>query len=164
MRHQKAGKKFTRTSSHRRALFRNLLSALVENGRIRTTHAKALVIRRLADKLVTLSKRTLIAKRAGAHARAVAFRRLARTRINDDVVLGKLIDVYAPRFEKRNGGYTRIVKLGNRRGDAAEMSLVELLPEDKPVAAAKGKGTSRKKSGPSSEKKGAAGKAADAAE
>jgi large subunit ribosomal protein L17 len=143
-------------------LFRNLLSALVENGRIRTTHAKALVVRRLADKLVTLSKRTLVAKRAGAHAQSLAYRRVARTRINDDVVLGKLIDVYAPRFEKRNGGYTRIVKLGTRRGDAAEMSIVELLPEDKPVAATKGKGGGRKRA--ASEKKPKAEKAPDAAQ
>ncbi len=161
MRHQKAGKKFTRTSAHRRALFRNLLSALVENGRIRTTHAKALVVRQLADKLVTLSKKTLVAKRAGAHASSIAFRRLARTRLNDDVVLGKLIDVYATRFEKRKGGYTRVVKLGTRRGDAAEMSIVELLPEDKPVVATKAKGGGRKKSAASAEKKGVAAKSAD---
>lgn len=147
MRHQNSGKKLGRTSAHRRALFRNMLSALVEHGRIRTTHAKALVIRRLAEKLVTLSKRGLAAKRAGSSASALAYRRLVARTIQDDVVLGKFFDVYGPRFEKRNGGYTRVVKLGNRLGDAAPVSLVEFLPEDRPAAPAKtgkgGKGAKR---------------------
>ena len=116
MRHRKKGRKLNRTASHRRATLRNLATSLFQHGRIRTTTAKAKELRPYAERLITL------AKRGDLHAR-----RLAATKIQDRAVLGSLFDDIGPRFAERPGGYTRILKLGNRKGDAAEMSLIELV-------------------------------------
>ena len=115
MRHLKAGRKLNRTSAHRKALFRNLVTSLIDHEQVRTTDAKAKELRRFADRMVTL------AKRGSLHARrqALAFIRSRR-------VVAKLFDEVAPRFRERPGGYTRMVKLGHRHGDAAPMSIIEL--------------------------------------
>lgn len=116
MRHRKKGRQLSRTASHRRATLGNLAEALFRHGRIETTTAKAKELRPLAERLITL------ARRGDLHAR-----RLAGRRISDRAVLGKLFDDIGPRFAERPGGYTRILKLGHRKGDAAEMSLIELV-------------------------------------
>lgn len=116
MRHRRKGRKLSRTASHKRATMRNLASSLFRHGRIETTTAKAKELRPFAERLITL------AKRGDLHAR-----RLAATKIHDRTVLGTLFDDIGPRYSARPGGYTRILKLGNRKGDAAEMSLIELV-------------------------------------
>jgi len=116
MRHRKVGRKFNRTPSHRRAMLRNLATSLFRHGRIETTTAKAKELRPYAERLITL------AKRGDLHAR-----RLAATKIQDRQVLGALFDDIGPRFAQRPGGYTRILKIGTRKGDAADISLVELV-------------------------------------
>ena len=116
MRHQKAGRKLGRDSAHRKALYSNLAGALIEHGRIKTTEAKAKEVRPIAEKMITLGKR------GDLHAlrQAVAFLR------SKDVVY-KLFHEVAPRFADRPGGYSRIVKIGTRQGDAAEMVYLELV-------------------------------------
>ena len=116
MRHQRAGKKLGRTSAHRKALYANLAGALIEHGRIRTTEAKAKAVKPIAEQMITLGRRGDI------HARrqAIAFLR------SQDVV-HKLFAEVAPRFADRPGGYSRIVKIGTRQGDAAEMVYLELV-------------------------------------
>jgi large subunit ribosomal protein L17 len=116
MRHRKTGRQLSRTVAHRRATLRNLASSLFQHGRIETTTAKAKELRPFAERLITL------ARQGGLHAR-----RQAGRHIQDRAVLGKLFDEIGPRFQERPGGYTRILKLGNRRGDAAEMALIELV-------------------------------------
>lgn len=116
MRHRKKGRKLSRTASHKRATMRNMAASLFRHGRIETTTAKAKELRPFAERLITL------AKRGDLHAR-----RLAATKIQDRQVLGSLFDDIGPRYSERPGGYTRILKLGNRKGDAAEMSLIELV-------------------------------------
>jgi len=116
MRHAKKGRKLSRTASHRKATLRNLATSLFRHGRIETTTAKAKELRPFAERLITL------ARRGDLHAR-----RLAAQKIQDRQVLGSLFDEIAPRYAERPGGYTRILKLGNRKGDAAEMSLIELV-------------------------------------
>lgn len=119
MRHGKSGVKLNRTSSHRKALFRNLVTALFKYDRIRTTDSKAKEIRRWADELITL------AKKGDIHARRQALQILTEK----DVVY-KLFTQVADRYGQISGGYTRIVKLGNRPGDAAPISLIELVGLD----------------------------------
>ena len=116
MRHRKKGRQLSRTRSHRRATLRNLATSLFRYGRIETTTAKAKELRPYAERLITL------ARRGDVHAR-----RLAAMKIQDREILGKLFDEIAPRYMERPGGYTRVLKLGNRKGDAAEMSLIELV-------------------------------------
>ena len=116
MRHRKKGRQLSRTRSHRKATLRNLATSLFRHERIETTTAKAKELRPFAERLITL------ARRGDVHAR-----RSAATKIQDREVLGKLFDEIAPRYIERPGGYTRVVKLGNRKGDAAEMSLIELV-------------------------------------
>ena len=116
MRHRRAGKKLGRDSAHRRALYSNLAGALIEHGRIKTTVAKAKAVKPFAEQMITLGKR------GDLHARRLA---LAELR-SQDVVHLLFADV-APRFADRPGGYTRIVKLGPRLGDAAEMVYLELV-------------------------------------
>jgi large subunit ribosomal protein L17 len=137
MRHRVAGKKLNRSSGHRRALFRNLISALIYHGRIRTTEAKARAVRGQAEKLITLAKHGLVAEQEDA-ARGIHARRLAAARLNRWMAEGdgtrvdlvkKLFDEVAPRYADRPGGYTRIVKLAPRRGDAAPMAVLELVEE-----------------------------------
>ena len=122
MRHQRTGKKLGRTSAHRKALYSNLAGALIEHGRIQTTEAKAKAVKPFAEKMITLGKR------GDLHARRQA---LAALRSND--VVHTLFADIAPRFADRPGGYTRIVKIGPRHGDAADMVYLELV-DHQPVA------------------------------
>jgi large subunit ribosomal protein L17 len=116
MRHLKQGRKLGRTSAHRKALLRNLATALIEHERIITTEPKAKELRRVADKLVTLGKR------GNLHAR-----RQALQVVQSNAVVKKLFNEIAPRFAERQGGYTRILRLGYRPGDAAAMAVIELV-------------------------------------
>ena len=132
MRHQKAGRKLGRDSAHRKALYGNLAAQLIEHGRIRTTEAKAKEVRPIAEQMITLGKRGDVA----AHRQAVAF-------LRSKSVAHRLFAEVAPRFADRQGGYTRIVKIGPRQGDAAEMVYLELVdyvptrvPAGAPAAAA----------------------------
>ncbi|MBI4525108.1 MAG: 50S ribosomal protein L17 [Deltaproteobacteria bacterium] len=117
MRHLKRGVKLNRTSSHRRALMSNLVTSLLREERIQTTDPKAKEVRRWTDHVIGLGKQGTL------HAR-----RQALGIIRDEAVVRKLFDTVAPRFKDRPGGYTRIVKVGWRRGDHAPLSMVELLP------------------------------------
>jgi large subunit ribosomal protein L17 len=123
VRHQRAGKKLGRDSAHRRALYSNLAGALITHGRIHTTEAKAKAVKPFAEKMITLGKRGDLAARRQA---------LAALRSND--VVHQLFADVAPRFAERPGGYTRIVKLGPRQGDAADMVYLELVDHE-PAAA-----------------------------
>ncbi|MCH7933474.1 MAG: 50S ribosomal protein L17 [Gemmatimonadetes bacterium] len=116
MRHRHKGRTLSRTASHKKATMRNMATSLFRHERIETTTAKAKELRPFAERLITLGKR------GDLHARRLAGRLIA-----DRQVLGKLFDDIGPRFAERPGGYTRILKLGNRRGDAAEMALIELV-------------------------------------
>ena len=116
MRHAKAGKKLGRDSSHRRALYANLACSLIEHGRIRTTEAKAKEVRPIAEQMITLGKRGDV----HAHRQAVAFLR------SKEIAHILFVEI-APRFADRPGGYTRIVKIGPRQGDAAPMAYLELV-------------------------------------
>jgi large subunit ribosomal protein L17 len=152
MRHQRAGVHLSRTSAHRKALFSNLVAALFTNERIRTTDAKAKETRRLAERTITWARRlgdvlTKKADRRSPEERAdvVHAVRMARRMVRDRTAVLKLFDEIGPRYLSRPGGYTRIIKVGQRPGDAAPMSILELIPEDGPVkkaeaAPAKGKG------------------------
>ena len=137
MRHRRAGVHLSRTSAHRKALFSNLVAALLTNERIRTTDAKAKETRRLAERTITWARRVgdVLTKKVDRRtteesARVVHAVRMARRVVRDRGAVLKLFDEIAPRFEGRRGGYTRIVKLGQRPGDAAPMSLLELLPDE----------------------------------
>ncbi len=116
MRHGVAGVKLGRSPAHRRALLRNLVTALLQHEAVRTTDAKAKELRRWGDRMITLGKD------GSLHAR-----RRAASIIQSQSVVKKLFDEIAPRFRTRNGGYTRVVKIGIRHGDAAPVSLVELV-------------------------------------
>lgn len=126
MRHHVAGKKLNRPVGHRTALRRNLVTELLRHGRIRTTRAKAEAIRGQAERLITIAKHGLAAEKEDA-ARGVHARRLVAARVNDPAVVKKLFSEIAPRYTDRAGGYTRMLKLGLRHGDAAEMVLLELV-------------------------------------
>jgi len=115
MRHRKKGRELSRTRTHRRAMLRNMVTSLILHERIRTTEAKARELRPFAERLITL------AKKGDMHSRRVAGRQIA-----DRQALQKLFDQIGPRFEGRPGGYTRILKLGARKGDGAELALIEL--------------------------------------
>jgi large subunit ribosomal protein L17 len=137
MRHRKAGVHLSRTSAHRKALFSNLVAALLTNERIRTTDAKAKETRRLAERTITWARRVgeVLSKKPDRRsteesARVVHAVRMARRVVRDRGAVMKLFDEIAPRFASRRGGYTRIVKLGQRPGDAAPMSLLELMPDE----------------------------------
>jgi large subunit ribosomal protein L17 len=145
MRHRKAGLKLNRTTSHREAMFRNMVTSLFKHERIRTTDAKAKELRRWADNLITL------AKRGDLHAR-----RRALSIVREKEVVHKLFEEAAERFGASAGGYTRIIKLGRRPGDAAPISLIELA-----VSREKGK---KKKTKKRTEKTSAAKKKAAASE
>jgi large subunit ribosomal protein L17 len=119
VRHARAGKKLGRDAAHRKALYSNLAGALIEHGRIQTTEAKAKAVKPFAEKMITLGKRGDLAARRHA---------LAELRSQD--VVHRLFADVAPRFAERPGGYTRIVKLGPRQGDAASMVYLELVDHD----------------------------------
>ncbi|WP_226666481.1 50S ribosomal protein L17 [Microbulbifer aggregans] len=116
MRHRYSGRKFSRTSSHRKAMFKNMTASLVEHELIKTTLPKAKELRRVAEPLITLAKKD-----------SVANRRLAFARIRDKDAVRKLFDELGPRYEARPGGYIRIMKCGFRAGDKAPMAYVELV-------------------------------------
>ena len=123
MRHQKAGRKFNRTSAHREAMFRNMAASLIKHGLIKTTLPKAKELRRVAEPLITLGKID-----------GVANRRLAFSRLRDKEAVGTLFTTLGPRYQSRPGGYLRILKCGFRAGDNAPMAYVEMV--DRPEAAA----------------------------
>ncbi|BFN15409.1 MULTISPECIES: 50S ribosomal protein L17 [Marinobacter] len=116
MRHRKSGRKFNRTSAHRKAMFRNMTASLVEHELIKTTLPKAKELRRVAEPLITLAKND-----------SVANRRLAFSRLRNDAAVAKLFDELGPRYSERPGGYLRILKCGFRAGDNAPMAFVELV-------------------------------------
>ena len=129
MRHQNSGRKLNRSASHRKALMRNLATALIRHEKIRTTDAKAKELRGYADRLVTLGKQATL------HAKRRAF-----DRIRDAEAVTKLFEELAPRFKDRPGGYTRITKIGLRLGDAAPVSMIEWTTEpEKAQKKAKGR-------------------------
>jgi len=134
MRHLNRGRKLNRTSAHRKALFKNLVLALIDHERIQTTDAKAKELRRFADRMVTLGKQGDLA----AHRRAFAF-------LQSHDAVKKLFDEIAPRFKERNGGYTRVIKFGVRRGDAAPISIIEFTGLEERAAAKKPRKKSHKK-------------------
>jgi large subunit ribosomal protein L17 len=127
MRHQVAGYKLNRTKAGRIALRRNLIKQFFTNERIRTTETKAAAIQAEAEKMITIARKV---KDAGDSDK-VAARRLIAGKLgnNSNDVVKKLFDEIAPRFDTRNGGYTRVVKLGPRLGDKAEMAIIELVEE-----------------------------------
>jgi large subunit ribosomal protein L17 len=136
VRHQKAGRKLGRDSAHRKALYANLVSSLIEHGRIKTTEAKAKETRPIVEQMITLGKRGDLA----AHRQAVAL-------LRSKPIVRLLFAEVAPRFADRPGGYTRIVKLGPRQGDAARMVFLEfvdyeprgvMMPERQDAAVARG--------------------------
>lgn len=116
MRHRKAGRKLNRTSSHRKAMLRNMAASLFRHEVIRTTLPKAKELRRVAEPLITLSKKD-----------SVAHRRLAFARLRDREIVTKLFNELGPRFQSRPGGYLRILKCGFRVGDNAPLAYIELL-------------------------------------
>ena len=116
MRHHRDHRKLGRTSSHRRAMLRNLVTSLLEHEEVRTTTAKAKEVRRIAEQMITLGKKGTL-----------AHRRRALETIRSKTVAGKVFDQLAKRYGTRPGGYTRIYKLGTRHGDNAEMSLIQLV-------------------------------------
>ncbi|MBW1685990.1 MAG: 50S ribosomal protein L17 [Deltaproteobacteria bacterium] len=123
MRHQARSRKLGRTSAHRKAMYRNMVTSLLDHERIQTTDAKAKEVRRIAERMITLGKR------GGLHARRRALRVIRRRE-----VAAKVFDELAERYRDRAGGYTRVLKLGIRRGDAAALSLVELVEPGAPAA------------------------------
>ncbi len=122
MRHQKSGRKFSRTSSHRKAMFTNMAASLIKHELIRTTLPKAKELRRVAEPLITIGKID-----------GQANRRLAMSRLSDKEAVGKLFVELGPRYKERQGGYLRIMKCGFRDGDNAPMAYVELV--DRPISA-----------------------------
>lgn len=125
MRHRMAGRKLGRQKDERAALRRILVGQLIDHERIQTTRAKAEAIRGQVERLITLAKR---GNKAG-DAQMVHARRLAAARLSNPEAVKKLFDDIAPRYSERLGGYTRLVKLGKRQGDSAEMVLLELVEE-----------------------------------
>lgn len=120
MRHRKSGRQLNRNSSHRQAMFRNMATSLLEHEIIKTTLPKAKELRRVAEPLITLAKEDTVANR-----------RLAFDRTRSKVIVGKLFSEIGPRYAERPGGYTRIMKCGNRPGDQAPMAYIELV--DRPI-------------------------------
>ncbi len=137
MRHRKSGRRLGRNSSHRKAMYRNMATSLLEHGRIKTTDAKAKELRRVVEKLITLSRRvppSVLEAASGEEARKLTAKRLhairrARRVVKDRDVLHKLFTEYSEHFLDRPGGYTRITKIGRRSGDNAPMSIIELVEE-----------------------------------
>lgn len=125
MRHKVSGRRLGRSSAHRTALRRNLITELFRHERIKTTMAKAKAVRGDAERMITVAKRGTAAGEVGA----VNARRRAAAGLNDNEIVKKLFEDLVERYAERNGGYTRILKLGPRKGDAAEMVLLELVEE-----------------------------------
>jgi large subunit ribosomal protein L17 len=136
MRHRNSGRQLGRDSSHRKAMYRNMATSLLEHGRIKTTEAKAKELRKVVERLITLSKRVTPSAIEGADSPEEAARlkaqrlhavRQARLWVKDREVLQKLFSEYSERFETRPGGYTRVLKIGRRSGDNAPMTIIELV-------------------------------------
>ncbi len=119
MRHRNSGRKLNRTASHRKALFANMAAALIKHEQIVTTLPKAKELRSVVDRLITLGKR------GDLHAR-----RQAISRVRDKAMVSKLFETLGPRYQERNGGYTRVLKAGYRFGDSAPMAVIELVDRD----------------------------------
>ena len=119
MRHKKLGRRFSRDSSHRQAMFSNMAAALIKHEQIVTTLPKAKDLKRVIDKYITLAKRGDLNSR-----------RLAASRLRDEVMVKKLFDTLAPRYKNRAGGYSRVVKAGFRYGDSAPRAVIELVDRD----------------------------------
>jgi len=117
VRHRVSGRKLSRPTAHRMALLRNIVTDLLRHETVQTTEAKAREVRRLAEKVITRGKKG-----------SLHDRRLAAAVLTDDGIVRKLFDELGPRYESRAGGYTRMVKLGQRKGDAAPMAIIELMP------------------------------------
>jgi large subunit ribosomal protein L17 len=145
MRHQKDYRKLGRESAHRKAMFRNMVTSLILHDRIETTLPKAKELRRFAERAVTLGKNATLAAR-----------RTARIMVKDSAALTKLFSTLADRYKDRPGGYTRIIRLGMRSGDAAPMAMIEYLPAETKAPAAS---TKAGKSGAKKAKKKPAGDA-----
>ncbi len=122
MRHRKAGRKLNRNASHRKAMMRNIVTSLLEHERIVTTVPKAKEARRMTDKMITLGKR------GNLHAR-----RQALAYIQSDEIVAKLFDELSSQYSERQGGYTRIIRTGNRYGDAAPMAILELVDYEEAI-------------------------------
>jgi large subunit ribosomal protein L17 len=170
MRHLRAGVHLSRTASHRKALFANLVASLFTHERIRTTDVKAKATRRIAERTITWARRLgeVLTRRPEKRspeesARVVHAVRLARRVVRDRGAVLKLFDEIAPRYLDRPGGYTRIVKIGPRPGDAAPMSILELVPGDS-TPAAKGSAPKGKEAAAAPAAKGKKGEAAPKAE
>ena len=137
MRHRKSGRKLGRNASHRDAMFRNMVTSLFESEKIQTTDAKAKELRRVAERLITLGKRnapSLVEAAAEADKARLTANRVAAVRqaarvVRSREVLQKLFSDLAERYQARPGGYTRIMRVGRRLGDGAEMVIIELLPD-----------------------------------
>jgi large subunit ribosomal protein L17 len=181
MRHQKHGKKLSRLAGHRHALWSNMVSALIEHERVETTDVKAKELRRIAERTITWSTSLgdLLTKDeakldAEDRARKVHAMRMARRVVKDPATLQKLFDDVGPRFVGRPGGYTRVIKVRNRHGDAAPLSLVELVelgqeeaapePEETKKGAKKAKGEPAAEAAAEEKPKKASKKKAESAE
>ena len=125
MRHKKLGRRFSRDSAHRQAMFSNMAAALIKHEQIVTTLPKAKDLGRVVDKYITLAKR-----------RDLNSRRLAASRMGDEAMVKKLFDVLGPRYKDRAGGYTRVLKAGYRYGDSAPVAVIELVDRDETVKGA----------------------------
>lgn len=147
MKHRVVGRRLDRTTEHRTAMLRNLVTSLLEHERIKTTTPKAKELKRFADKIITLGKK------GTAHAR-----RTAAADVKTPAILAKLFDDVAVRFKSRPGGYTRIIRVGRRAGDNADMSMIELV--DRKQGAAEGEDKAEAKAEKKGDKKAAAPKAA----
>ncbi|MCB1515859.1 MAG: 50S ribosomal protein L17 [Hyphomicrobiaceae bacterium] len=128
MRHKKLGRRFSRDSGHRQAMFSNMVAALIKHEQIVTTLPKAKDLKRVMDKYITLAKRG-----------DMNSRRLAASRMRDEAMTKKLFDVLGPRYKERNGGYTRVLKAGFRYGDSAPRAVIELVDRDESVKGAEDK-------------------------
>jgi large subunit ribosomal protein L17 len=145
MRHLNKGRKLNRTSAHRKALFKNMVLSLIRHGRIKTTDPKAKELRRVADRMVTLGKQG-----------DLAARRRAFALIQSHEMVKKLFDEIAPRFKDRTGGYTRVIKFGHRRGDAAMLSIIEFTGQEEETKSKKPKKRARRQDAERGEKRAAA--------
>ena len=141
MRHLKSGRKLGRNSSHRKAMFRNMVTSLVMEEQIRTTEAKAKELRSIAEKVLTLGRRVPPSSLEGLEGQALADAKAARVHairqarkwVTDRDALDRIFNEYSERFKDRPGGYLRLVKVGNRIGDNAPLTVVSLIPADEPL-------------------------------
>jgi len=128
MRHGNSNRKLNRTHEHRKAMFSNMICSLIEHEQIKTTLPKAKELKRIADKYVS------IGKKGNLHARRIAY-----SRLKQDIAVKKLFDTLAPRYKDRNGGYTRVIRAGFRYGDMAPMAVIEFVERDTSAKGAKDK-------------------------